>query len=196
MPISLAKAGADDGAARPLAVPAAARARFAAYARAVLRREGVRRQDVTLVFAGDAFLRALNRRWRGIDRATDVLSFTYEDTGGNLGAPRALAGELVVSADRLAAQARRYRHSEGRELLRLVTHGLLHLCGHDHMRAGERRLMRAAERVAESHDLPAGGTAAFEAIARAARASADGAARPLRAVRPVRPRAGTGKRRP
>jgi len=162
MPITLAKAGA----ARP-GFPAAARARLAAYARAVLAREGVTGLDVGIVLAADAELRRLNAQYRGIDRATDVLSFTYADDGPGA-APRRLEGELYLSTARIAAQAKRYRHSPGAELLRLVTHGLLHLCGHDHMKAGERRVMRAAERLALKEDLPRGGAAAFETIARAA----------------------------
>jgi probable rRNA maturation factor len=161
MPITLAKPGADR---TPL--PPTARVRFAAYARRVLAREGVTRADVSVVFGDDALLRSLNARYRGIDRATDVLSFTWADEGPG-GRRRALEGELVLSTARIAAQARRYRHSAGAELLRLVTHGLLHLCGHDHVKAGERRVMRAAERVARREDLGSGGAAAFEAIARA-----------------------------
>ena len=75
-----------------------------------------------------------------------MLSFTYADDGPGA-SPRGLEGELYLSTARIAAQARRYRHTPGAELLRLVTHGLLHLCGHDHMKAGERRVMRAAERA-------------------------------------------------
>ncbi len=162
MPITLAKAGDP----RP-GFPAAARARLAAYARAVLGREGVRRVDLGIVFASDAELRTLNARYRNIDRATDVLSFTYADDGPGA-TRRGLEGELYLSTARIAAQAKRYRHSPGAELLRLVTHGLLHLCGHDHVKAGERRIMRAAERVALRTDLPRGGLPAFEAIAAAA----------------------------
>src|SRR5262245_35363978 len=161
MPITLAKAGAD----RPV-VPPAARARFVAYAKRVLAREGVTRADVSVVFGDDVLLRTLNARYRGIDRATDVLSFTYEDDGPG-GARRALGGELVLSTARIAAQARRYRHTPGKELLRLVTHGLLHLCGHDHVKAGERKVMRAAERRALAHDVPPRTAAAFETVARA-----------------------------
>lgn len=161
MPITLAKPGA-----RRLALPPRARTRFAAYARRVLAREGVTRADVSVVFGDDALLRSLNARYRGIDRTTDVLSFTWSDDGpGAL--RRALDGELVISTARLAAQARRYRHSPGAELLRLVTHGLLHLCGHDHVKTGERRVMRAAEHLAVREDPGLGGGAAFEAIARA-----------------------------
>jgi len=169
MPISLARAGAD--ARRD---PARIRAAIAAYGQKVLVREGVKRAEVTIVLADDALLRIFIRKWRKLDRATDVLSFTYTDTGegearGPLAAAavrgRALEGELYVSLDRVAAQARRYRHGLGAEMARLVTHGLLHLCGHDHMKAGERRVMRAAERVALGRDLGAAARAAFEHVA-------------------------------
>ena len=96
--------------------------------------------DVRLT--GDAELRALNRQWRGIDRATDVLSFAYDDRA------RRVSGDLVISLDRMRAQARRYRVTAGRELARLIVHGALHLAGHDHHRAGERRIMRGRERAA------------------------------------------------
>jgi rRNA maturation RNase YbeY len=120
----------------------------------------------------DALLRSLYARYKGKDRATDVLSFTLEDERAESGArggraARVLSGEIYLSRDRLLVQAKRYRHTPGRELLRLVTHGLLHLAGHDHMKAGERRVMRAAERTAETDDLRAGDRAALEAIARA-----------------------------
>ena len=170
MPISLARAGAD--ARRD---PARTRAAIAAYAHKVLAREGVRRAEVTIVLADDALLRTLNRTWRRIDRATDVLSFTYRDTGeGEANGPaaaaevrgRALEGELYVSLARVLAQARRYRHSPGAEMARLVTHGLLHLCGHDHMAAGERRVMRAAEKTALGRDLGAAARTAFEKVAK------------------------------
>jgi probable rRNA maturation factor len=83
--------------------------------------------------------------YRGMDRTTDVLSFTYEDRRDARGA-RELWGDLVVSVPRVRAQARRYRVSPGRELARLLTHGALHLCGLDHQRASERADMRARER--------------------------------------------------
>lgn len=107
-----------------------------------LAREGRRAGEIGISIAGDAELRALNRRWRGIDRATDVLSFPYD------AAAERVDGDLVISADRLRAQARRFRVSVARELARLVVHGTLHLAGLDHHRAAERRHMRARERAA------------------------------------------------
>jgi probable rRNA maturation factor len=112
----------------------------------VLARQGVVRAEVGLAFGGDETLRELNRRYRGLDKATDVLSFTYEDRSDGRGR-RHLAGDIVISVPRVFVQARRYRVSPGRELARLLIHGALHLCGHDHLRAAERTRMRALERA-------------------------------------------------
>ena len=115
-----------------------------AVVRAVLAREKRRAGEIAIVLTGDAELRELNRRWRRIDRATDVISFAYDEHEPDA-AKRPVAGDLVVSMDRVAEQARRYRVTPGTELARLVVHGTLHLCGHDHAKAGERVRMRARE---------------------------------------------------
>lgn len=114
--------------------------------RSVLAGEGVTEAEVGLSHGDDDLLRELNRRYRGMDRATDILSFTYEDRSDRAGS-RLLAGDLVISVPRLLAQARRYRVTPGRELARLLTHGALHLCGHDHKKPLERRRMRGRERI-------------------------------------------------
>jgi len=130
-------------------IPAGAAAALRAVVRDTLAVAGRRPGDVAIVLARDPELRELNRRWRRIDRATDVLSFPYADERGRVD------GDLVISLERLAAQAKRYRVSEGRELARLVVHGALHLAGHDHHRVAERRTMRAAERTALRAAAPA-----------------------------------------
>jgi rRNA maturation RNase YbeY len=84
--------------------------------------------DVTLVFADDATVRRLNRRYRGVDRPTDVLSFELGD-GDEPGEP---FGDVIVSLDTARRQARDYDATTRDELLRLIVHGTLHLCGHDH----------------------------------------------------------------
>jgi len=93
---------------------------------------------VEVVFHSPGHQRELNRNWRGLDRTTDVLSFLY-------GEPE-LFGELYIDPVLAAAQAPRYRHDFGAELRRLVVHGCLHLCGHDHGTTPERIRMRALER--------------------------------------------------
>src|SRR6185369_1902561 len=115
--------------------------------RATLAIEGARPGEIGVVLSDDAELRALNRRWRGIDRATDVLSFPYPSVAKQAPGRRApvVSGDLVISLDRAVEQARRYRVSVGRELARLVVHGTLHLAGHDHHAPAERGRMRRAE---------------------------------------------------
>ena len=113
----------------------------------VLELEGRRGGEIGVVLANDEVLREFNRRWRGIDRATDVISFNYDEDQPDR-ATRSITGDIVISMDRVRSQARRYRVSPGQELARLVIHGTLHLCGHDHTRAAERRTMRERERVA------------------------------------------------
>lgn len=98
--------------------------------------------EIAITISDDQRLRELNRSWRGIDRATDVLSFHYHAPGDPV------SGDLVISRERWLEQARRYRTTPGGELARLVIHGTLHLAGLDHHRAGERAHMRTAERRA------------------------------------------------
>ena len=93
---------------------------------------------VEIVFQSPEDQRALNREWRKLDRTTDVLSFHY-------GEPE-LFGELYIDPVLAASQAPRYKHDLAGELRRLVVHGCLHLCGHDHGTTPERIRMRALER--------------------------------------------------
>lgn len=106
----------------------------------VLRAEGgdTRKGPVEIIFHSPAEQRTLNLQWRGLDRTTDVLSFPY-------GEPE-LFGELYIDPVLAAEQAIRYRHSLHREMRRLIVHGCLHLCGHDHHTTSERVRMRALER--------------------------------------------------
>ncbi|MEO7867084.1 MAG: rRNA maturation RNase YbeY [Candidatus Eisenbacteria bacterium] len=110
----------------------------------VVKSEKRRLGEVAVVLTDDSALRILNREWRGIDRATDVISFAYdEDEPDAHKLP--VHGDLVVSMDRVIEQAERFRVSEGAELARLVIHGTLHLCGHNHMELRQRTEMRAHE---------------------------------------------------
>ena len=119
---------------------AALAAPLRAIVRAALAAAGRRPGEIGVLLADDATLRKLNRRYRGIDRATDVLSFHYAGRRGGV-----TDGDLAISLERMAAQARRYRVTRGRELARLAIHGALHLAGHDHHDATERLEMRRLE---------------------------------------------------
>ena len=133
-------------------------------AAAALRAEGVTvpcELDVTLT--DDAVIHTINREQRGKDAATDVLSFPTVNypAGKTAGACEALLreefdpdtdacaiGDIVISMDHVRAQAAEYGHSERRECGYLLTHGLFHLMGYDHMTEAEKPVMRAMEEKA------------------------------------------------
>ena len=92
---------------------------------------------VEIVFCSDETVRARNKEYRGLDKVTDVLSFGWEEDD--------FAGEIFIANPQAKRQAPRWNNTYYKELRRLVVHGMLHLCGHDHMKAGERKLMREKE---------------------------------------------------
>jgi len=124
----------------PLAAP------LRALVRRVLVAERRRAGEIGLTLSDDDLLRRLNRGWRGVDRATDVISFAYDEHEPDA-ARRPVQGDVLISMERMRVQARRYRVTPGSELARLVVHGTLHLCGHDHVRPVERTRMRSRERT-------------------------------------------------
>lgn len=123
--------------------------------------EGIRRPcAVSVRLCGDEAIRLVNAEFRGVDRATDVLSFPLVEwpEGKTAGAcDRLLAqsydddaeacmlGDLVISVPHILAQAEEYGHSVAREAAYLLVHGLCHLFGYDHIDPDDRRRMRAME---------------------------------------------------
>ncbi len=87
--------------------------------------------QVTVLLATDATLRDLNRRFRGKDEATDVLSFPAKSLQNTKPAER-VAGDVAVSVETARKQAAEQGHALGVELRVLILHGLLHLAGYDH----------------------------------------------------------------
>lgn len=103
---------------------------------------------IGLTFTGDEEIRAINNEYRGIDRATDVLSFPlYErdDEIELLEGELAPFGDIVLSVPHAQAQAAEYGHSVEREVCYLIVHGLMHLAGYDHIEAEDKAEMRAEE---------------------------------------------------
>jgi len=100
------------------------------FAEEALRAIGTER-DATIVFVSDDAIRKLNRQFRGKNYATDVLSFPSEAEVFEVDQQKHL-GEVVISVQRAAAQARDNDLSFSNELKQLILHGLLHLAGYDH----------------------------------------------------------------
>ena len=130
-------------------------------ARAAVQAEGLRcPAAVALRIVDDEEIRDVNSRFRGIDRATDVLSFPTVSYPGKKTAGEcedllrmeyddemkaAFLGDILLSVDHAKAQAKEYGHSEERECGYLFVHGLFHLMGYDHIEEEDRVRMRAME---------------------------------------------------
>jgi len=132
------------------------RAALRAACLAVLANEGIEGdQLLTITFVDGPEIQAINAEHRGIDRVTDVLSFSLvaPDDGGSVefalpdDEPREL-GDVVICYPRAVEQAEEYGHSVEREVTYLAVHGLLHILGYGHEAPEEQAAMRAREEAA------------------------------------------------
>jgi len=101
------------------------------------------RGEVTVRVVDEAEGRALNRAWRGKDRATNVLSFPYDPPPGVRDAP---LGDIVICAPVVAREARAQGKDPRAHWAHMVVHGVLHLLGHDHRTEDEACVMEGLER--------------------------------------------------
>lgn len=117
--------------------------------------------QISLLFVDNEEIREINRDTRGIDKATDVLSFpmldypqnkvfkeVYKDTKFNeiyLDGDELVLGDMILSLERAKEQSIEYNHSFNREVCYLVVHSILHLLGYDHMEDEEKKVMRKRE---------------------------------------------------
>jgi probable rRNA maturation factor len=101
--------------------------------------------EVALLLTGDEEMRALNRDYRKLDRATDVLSFHQQELAGESdpASEGVFLGDLVISVETALRRSGKGRLAG--ELARLTIHGLCHLFGHDHHRAKQAERMRTLE---------------------------------------------------
>lgn len=103
--------------------------------------------DVELVFVNDDEMRKINREQRGIDKATDVLSFPYEQVSGGL------MGSVVISTDTASRVAGELGHSIECEIALLFLHGVLHILGYDH-EIDNGQMRQKEKEVIEHFNLP------------------------------------------
>lgn len=113
--------------------------------------------EISVMLTDDEGIRSVNSEFRGIDRATDVLSFPLNElTPGEFnpdGCERdmdtgaIMLGDMMISVPRCAAQGEEFGHGYEREIMYLTVHSVLHLLGYDHVDEGEmKRQMRAREK--------------------------------------------------
>jgi probable rRNA maturation factor len=160
----------------------AALARFVARARRRVKLPG----EVNVLVTSSQELRVLNRRFRGEDQPTDVLSFVAAP-----GFAEDLAGDIAISAEIAKQNARLLGHSAVLEIKVLVLHGVLHLAGYDH-ECDQGAMAGKEAKLRRSLGLPAG---LIERNGRADRRSLDGKGRPGQTERPARGRSGVSELR-
>lgn len=121
-------------------------ARFLTQAQTLVRLKG----QVTVLLTTDAAIRKLNRKFRGKNKATDVLSFPAEGIG-----TEQLAGDLAISVPTALEQARGQGNTLAIEIKVLILHGILHLAGYDH-ESDEGRMARREHALRSKLGLPQG----------------------------------------
>ena len=118
---------------------------------------------VSVMLTDDEGIHAVNREFRGVDSATDVLSFPMNElTPGafdaamcerNMDTGTVLLGDMMISVPRCQAQGEEFGHGYEREIMYLTVHSVLHLLGYDHVDEGEmKRAMRAREKAIMGDD--------------------------------------------
>lgn len=105
--------------------------RWRVFAEKALREVDAQSKGATVVFVSDRAIRELNKRFRGRNSATDVLSFPTERAEFEP-AEEINSGDVVISVERAARQAAEHDLEFDEEVSQLILHGLLHLSGYDH----------------------------------------------------------------
>ncbi|KRM67847.1 metal-dependent hydrolase [Apilactobacillus ozensis DSM 23829 = JCM 17196] len=119
--------------------------------------------EMSVTFVNNDKIQQINKKYRGVDRATDVISFAIEDDSDDFPIimddemqaeiPKNI-GDIFVSIDKVAEQAEFLNHSYERELGFLVVHGFLHLNGYDHMKPEDEAVMFPLQRkIMDSYGL-------------------------------------------
>lgn len=109
---------------------------FKALADKTAELEGYNQGEISFALVNNEIIQELNRKYRGEDMPTDVLSFSMDEE---------IWGDIVISTEKVIEQAEEYGHSIKRELSYLIVHGILHLLGYDHETPGEQAEMRQKE---------------------------------------------------
>ncbi|MBQ9583114.1 MAG: rRNA maturation RNase YbeY [Bacteroidales bacterium] len=100
--------------------------------------------DLNYIFCDDEYLLAMNRQYLGHDYYTDIITF---DSREDISSKR-LSGDIFISVDTVKANGIQYGEGFGREIMRVIVHGVLHLIGFDDHTAAEQKRMREAENKA------------------------------------------------
>lgn len=113
----------------------------------LLQKENVKNAIFNIAIVNNKEIRKINRKYRNIDKYTDVISFALEDHKDNIKSDLRVLGDIYISIDKAIEQKEAYEHSLLRELSFLSVHGLLHLLGYDHQTEIEENIMKEKTEV-------------------------------------------------
>ena len=100
---------------------------------------------LSLLLTNNQNIQVINRDFRDKNTPTDVISFAYHETEDfNIG-PYDTLGDIIISLERVEEQAAEYNHSFKREFYYVLTHGILHILGYDHIEEEDKKIMRERE---------------------------------------------------
>lgn len=116
------------------------------YIKEVLLREYPEKEDLYLsvLLTGNEHIQEINREYRGKDSVTDVISFAYHEDRCDF-APYTTLGDIIICLPRVEEQGEEYEHGFVREFYYVLTHGILHLLGYDHIEEADKKIMRQKE---------------------------------------------------
>ena len=116
------------------------------YIKKVLEKEYPEDEDLylSILLTGNEHIQEINKEFRDKDSATDVISFAYHEDRCDF-APYTTLGDIIISLERVAEQGVEYEHGFVREFYYVLTHGILHLLGYDHIEEADRVEMRKEE---------------------------------------------------
>ncbi len=108
------------------------RTQWEQFTRKAMQMVGKEEEGITIAFVSNRRMRELNKRFRHLDKTTDVLSFPSEQDEFSASSP--MLGEVAIAVEQAAKQAGENGLNFEQEIAQLILHGLLHLCGYDHER--------------------------------------------------------------
>lgn len=120
-----------------------------------IKKENLENVSFNLIIVDNNYIHNLNKKYRNIDKETDVITFALEDEDSVI-IPKGerILGDIYVSIDRAKSQAKEYGHSLLRELSFLAVHGFYHLLGYDHQtKEEEKEMFQKQEEVLEEYDI-------------------------------------------
>lgn len=117
------------------------RMKISAWVRETVASEGYRTGEVSFVFCSPEYHIGMNREYLGHDYHTDVITFDYSDLAGR----KIVSGDIFIDPRQVRSQAAEWGAPPAEELMRVMIHGVLHLCGHGDKSTAEQRKMRSLE---------------------------------------------------